>query len=563
MDYIKNLKKVQKYLKEQSIDYLFVNSNYKFLKDGDINENIRFLLSGFNGTAGALLISQNQAYIFVDGRYHIQVDEQVDKKFITPIKLSLNQKLFDTITSYVKENSVFSCDFSRISVSDYEKFEKLLKKKKVKITDFDTEFLQSFVKSDKKKVYKIRKSGINTVQDVFKRLKKVFTDENIFLSVFSNDEICYLTGLRANKNEFSSSFVSFAFLSLSKAVIFCDKQFITTDIKKYAKEFEFVDFTSLNKYIKLLKGKVLLYHPASCPYYLFDKFIKNGIILKRIRKKPISTIKSQKTNKELEVIKIAHKKAAEVVLTVINHINNAVICGKQITLGDFYEKLKKEALKKEAVDFSFKTILAVNEGCAVIHNTNFNPKQIINNGDLILLDFGLYFQDGYATDMTRTFCIGNKCNKKEYKTVYTQVLKAFLSTLNKKITKDTTYFDLDFTARKIINKSELKGYNFNHATGHGIGLNVHEFPPVLSMSKLAKEKVKPNRVFSIEPGMYKENVCGVRIEDSVFTTETKQGINICSLTNLPFDEKLIIKEMLTKSELKYLEKYKKGILTCK
>ena len=199
MNYIKNLKKVQKYLKEKSIDYLFVNSNFRFLKDGDISENIRFLLSGFNGTAGCLLISQETAYIFVDGRYHIQVEEQIDKNFITPIKLSLNQKLFDTVASYVKENSVFTLDFSRISVFDYEKLEKILKKKKVKISDFNSDFLQSFVKKKKKKVYKIRKSGINTMQDVFERLKKVLSDEKIFLSVFSNDEICYLTNLREIK----------------------------------------------------------------------------------------------------------------------------------------------------------------------------------------------------------------------------------------------------------------------------------------------------------------------------------------------------------------------------
>ena len=563
MNYIKNLKKVQKYLKEKSIDYLFVNSNFRFLKDGDISENIRFLLSGFNGTAGCLLISQETAYIFVDGRYHIQVEEQIDKNFITPIKLSLNQKLFDTVASYVKENSVFTLDFSRISVFDYEKLEKILKKKKVKISDFNSDFLQSFVKTKRKKVYKIRKSGINTMQDVFERLKKVLSDEKIFLSVFSNDEICYLTNLRANQYEYSSSFDCFAFLNSAKSVIFCDTKYISDEIREFANKFEFVDFSELNKFIKLLKGKVLLYNAETCPYSLYEEFKRNKVELKRISKNPISLLKSQKTNVELEFIMHAHKKASEVVSAGINYINEAVIKGKTVTLGDFHKKLKLLSQKSGALDFSFKTIIALNEGAAIVHNTNFNADEVINNGDLILLDFGLYFNDGYATDMTRTFCAGNKCNKREYKLAYTQVLKAFLSTLNKKITKDTTYFDFDSCARKIINKSKLQGYNFNHATGHGIGLNVHEFPPVLSMSKLSKEKIKPNKVFSIEPGMYKEHVCGVRIEDSVYTTKTKYGIKICSLTNLPFDEKLIIKEMLTKTELKYLENYKKGILTCK
>lgn len=563
MDYLKNLKKTQKYLKDNSIDYLYVNSNFRFLKEGDIEDNIRFLLSGFNGTAGSMLISQTSAYIFVDGRYHIQVDEQVDKKFITPVKLSLNQKLFDVMASYINNGSTFATDFSRVSVSDFEKLEKLFKKKNVKTVDFGSEFLQSFVKQNKKNVYKIRKAGINILQDVFKRLKRILPDEKVFLSVFSNDEICYLTGLRANQYEFSSSFDGFAFLNKNKSVVFCDIEKINADIKEYAKEFEFLDFSKLHKFVKLLKGKVLLYNVAACPYCFYNEFIKNGVELKRINKNPVSVIKSEKTKQELQYIKDAHKKASLAVLNTINYVNKEIIKSQNFTLGDFFKKLKSEAKKQGALDFSFKTILALNEGAAVVHNTNFNPEQVIKNGDLILLDFGLYFNDGYATDMTRTFCVGNKCKKNEYKKVYTQVLKAFLSAFNTKISADTTYFDFDKKARKIINKSELKGYNFNHATGHGIGLNVHEFPPVLSMSKLSKEKIKPNRVFSIEPGMYKENVCGVRIEDSVYTSKTEKGIKISSLTNLPFDEKLIIKEMLTKSELKYLEKYQKGVLKCK
>ena len=113
----------------------------------------------------------------------------------------------------------------------------------------------------------------------------------------------------------------------------------------------------------------------------------------------------------------------------------------------------------------------------------------------------------------------------------------------------------DKKARDIISKSKIKGFNFNHGTGHGIGINVHEMPPVLSPSKLAKKKLRANMVFSIEPGMYKEGIGGVRLENSVYTTKTKDGIKIKTLTQLPFDEKLIVFSMLNQKELKWLETY--------
>ena len=118
----------------------------------------------------------------------------------------------------------------------------------------------------------------------------------------------------------------------------------------------------------------------------------------------------------------------------------------------------------------------------------------------------------------------------------------------------------DPKSRDIIGKAKLKGFNFNHGTGHGIGLNVHEMPPVLSPSEKAKMKLKSNMVFSIEPGMYKEKVGGVRIENSVCTIKTKSGIKIQTLTNLPFDEKLINFDMLTKKELKWYNDYQNKAL---
>ena len=98
MNFDKNLKAFQKLLKDRDIDFALVFSNDEFLKEcSDLNNNARYLLSGFTGTAGDMLVSQKEAFLFVDGRYHIQVDEQTNKKYITPIKLQLGEKRNDKI----------------------------------------------------------------------------------------------------------------------------------------------------------------------------------------------------------------------------------------------------------------------------------------------------------------------------------------------------------------------------------------------------------------------------------------------------------------------------------
>ena len=106
-------------------------------------------------------------------------------------------------------------------------------------------------------------------------------------------------------------------------------------------------------------------------------------------------------------------------------------------------------------------------------------------------------------------------------------------------------------ARKIYTENELEGFVFNHGLGHGIGVSVHEYPPNLSKSELAKVEIKNNMVFSIEPGLYNENYFGVRLENSCYMKNGK----IYSLVNMNYEKKLIDFSMLTEQEKEWLESF--------
>ena len=565
MDFDKNLKDFQQYLSDNSYDYAIVFSNDEFLKEcSDLNQNARYLLSGFSGTAGDMLVTPDKAYLFVDGRYHIQVDEQVNLNIVTPVKLKMgetrNDKILEIIEKDNNKKPNILIPINKISFNGFKKLEEKLKPLNVTFTESETDMVcKFFAINDTKKVYKVWNVGIKqvgkTTEQKLKGLKKYAND---FLLVFSNDEICYLANIRANQTPFSSSLNCFGLVGENLVRIFCDKKYITNELEKLTDNVIFHDFSEFDNVVKNI-NKTIYFEENNTPYIYINKLNKFNVNLQKLAQNPIAKMKSVKNPAELAYIKECYRKSDIGISQAMKFLNNKIKNNEKVTAGEFLEELIELEKQQGVVDLSFSTILAINERSAVIHCTEFDENQVLNCGDLILLDFGVYFDGGYATDMTRTFAIGNYQNEL-MKKVYTTVLKAFLNTINYKIKKETMYFDLDKKARSIIKRAKLEGFNFNHGTGHGIGLNVHEMPPSVSPAKSAKQKIKANTVFSIEPGLYKENVGGVRLENSVCTRKTKKGIVIETLTNLPFDEKLIIFEMLNKNERKWLTDYQNKAL---
>lgn len=172
-------------------------------------------------------------------------------------------------------------------------------------------------------------------------------------------------------------------------------------------------------------------------------------------------------------------------------------------------KMDSFMMSNGATNLAFDTIVGSGVNSAQIHSVPTNRK--IEYGDIILLDYGCVL-DGYCSDTSRTIFIGEV--KEEYKKIYNMVLEAQLKAINE-ITSGMTCKEADSTARDYI---VARGYNFNHALGHGVGKEVHE-EPVISPKR--DEILKDNMVFSIEPGIYLEDKFGVRIEDTVVLRDGK------------------------------------------
>ena len=182
------------------------------------------------------------------------------------------------------------------------------------------------------------------------------------------------------------------------------------------------------------------------------------------------------------------------------------------------------------------------------HYSKSSKTETVSDGDLILIDCGAYFDGGLATDITRVFVKGqpNHLQKK----IYTLVLKAFLKAFNYyKDKRDVSGFEIDFSVREFFKNTECDGFTFNHGLGHGLGINVHEAPPSLSNATVAqKYKLRNRNCFTIEPGLYKEGLFGIRLENSCYIANNK----IFSFSKMNFEDKLIDYSMLNSIEQEQL-----------
>ena len=264
---------------------------------------------------------------------------------------------------------------------------------------------------------------------------------------------------------------------------------------------------------------------------------------------PIYLLKSIKNKKEIKNMVNSHIIDGVALTKFIYWIKN--INKKKIT--EFYAQNKLEYFRKKNKEYlypSFNTIAGTAGNGAIVHYraTKNNTKKI-NKKDIFLCDSGGQYKYG-TTDVTRTICFSKP--KKNIKDIFTRVLKGHIAVVSSELNKNTTGKILDVKARKFLKEINL---DYGHGTGHGVGffLNVHEGPQAIS--KFNKIKIREGMILSNEPGYYKKNKFGIRIENLMYVKKNKNKLYFENLTLAPIDNDLINFNLLTNNEKNYLLKY--------
>lgn len=298
------------------------------------------------------------------------------------------------------------------------------------------------------------------------------------------------------------------------------------------------------------------FDPSSTPVALLHQLESTGIKLKKMAN-PVQTLKVHKPKSEIDHLVDGFRRADKVVHNTQQWLCKEVMAGNRVSELDVSNYVTAEFARSGTVALSFTPICGYAKNAAIIHYSNPDPNLEIKPGEMFLLDTGGIYEGGYTTDLTRTFLVGDANTKatKAHKQMFTLVLKASIIGMSARIPVGTTGVQLDAMVRAPLWQN---GLNFAHGTGHGLGINVHEFPP--RVATFGYPPLEVGHVFSIEPGLYFPNFGGVRIENmcTVVPDAKKKGfLRVVPITFSPLDERLIDYEMLSEFEKNFLMYFKK------
>ena len=501
------------------------------------------IISNFSGSAGIAIILKNKNYLFTDGRYTIQsqIESGKDFKIISYDKI-VNCDLFKNLTlgidpklftysqikkNFIKNNKIKFIDNNLIDEIKTEKFDDNL----------------PFFSLNEDIVGESRNSKINKISKYLKNNK------SDYLFVSAPENVAWILNIRGEDGPNSPIPNSRLIISKTKKIFLICK---INKAKKLIREkiinsSELIDIDDFKEKILKLKNGSFVVDDKSCSIY-YENIIKSKFKITK-RDDPIYLLKAIKNKIEIKNMINTHIIDAVALTKFIYWIKN--VNKKKITEFQAQNKLENfRKLNKNYLYPSFDTIAGSGKNGAIVHyRAKKKNCRTIKKDDIFLCDSGGQYKYG-TTDVTRTICFLKP--KKYIKDIFTKVLKGHIAVVNTNLTKDNIGKKIDIRARKFLKKSNL---DYAHGTGHGVGffLNVHEGPQ--SISKFNKVKITEGMILSNEPGYYKKDSFGIRIENLVFVKRKNKNIFFENLTLVPIEKELINYKLLTFLEKDYLFKY--------
>ena len=539
---------LKEYLSNNDIDGLLLNTTNDYMVEYNTQDlNSVYYTTEFTGSTGFVLFTKDKTFLFVDTRYHEQADNQVNAEFVDVVKVPLGKPFLSVISETIPAYFKLGVVGKKISKQFYEKLEKNLIAKNSTIRIFATdaviEYKKDLIKNRDYNVFSVPvEITKDTADEKFETLKS-YIDGNFKVIVTALEDIAYLTNLRSYSFDYSAIFPAKAIITQDGVSIYSN-----CDLPHIGKYFKVLPAENFEKDLFATKNEELFIDEAQLSIYDFNLINSNN----KLKQSHLKLLKTVKNENEIEHLKKCFERSDKALEIIYKMLESDKIYSEY----EYYQALAKSMKDNGAKSLSFKPIVASGENSSIIHYSTPSKEKMVNEGDFLLIDFGGYYEGGYATDTTRTFVKGEPTE--EQKLAYTTVLRAYLNACHSKYSKKSTYMDIDKNARNTIEKGISEEYKFAHATGHGVGIGVHENPPVVSSTDLSKSKILENTVFSIEPGVYKEGWGGIRLENTVYASIVDDELEIISLSKAPFEMKLVDLSLLSDVEKYYYMKCMKG-----
>ncbi len=528
----------------------------------------RAWLTGFTGSAGTAVVTQNQALLWTDFRYWIQAREQIKGSAFELLKQGEDQvPAFDRwLSTTLVRGDLIAMDGHMVSAAEVKKQKHLFTEKGI-ILDPNRDLISSLWTNRPP----LPASPAWTLSDLYAgktRIQKLAQIREVMgthgadtLLMTRLEEIAWTFNLRGQDTPFNPVNLAFALITLEQATLFINPAKVDTPLRSQLRE-ERIDlrpYEGIGESLgNLGEGVQILVDPAAVSYALYKRISPRARIIEKIN--PATELKAVKNTTEIDHMRNTAVKDGIAMVKFLFWLEHSIE-GSLVTEVSAAQVL--HGFRKEQSDFfcdSFDPIMAFQDHSAMCHYKATSHSDVaLEPRGMFLTDSGGNYLTG-TTDITRTLHLGTP-GTQEIRD-YTLVLKGHISVATALFPQGTKGFQIDTLARQFLWK---EGMNFGHGTGHGVGffLCVHEGPARISPHPVDVE-LKPGMLLTNEPGLYRENHYGIRLENMILVTnalETEFGrfLKFENMTLCHFERGLMDKALLTDSEIDWINGYHRQV----
>jgi len=530
--------------------------------------NCRNWISGFTGSSGLVIVTTEHAGLWTDSRYFIQAEMELKDSEIELHKP--NDRFAPEHITWLNENlpkgAIIGMDGDLCTIGQFESYSKILKttEKELKIAyDLFDEIWEDRPIIPINKIFEhdvayAGKSRSKKIEEIKSEMKTKGVNHHLVTTL---DDIAWIFNIRGSDVEFNPVAVAFAIISINSTTLYIDDKKISGELKTKLLS----DDISIKPYKSVIRDLSDLNKSESI---LIDRSVTsvnlyNSISCNVVEDKTISTLmKGIKNAVEIQHTREVMAKDGAAIAKTFYWLEQQLKNNIKVTEADVGDKLaENRSIMDDYVGESFPAIVGYKGNGAIIHYRAMHDTcKTLKKDGILLVDSGGQYLNG-TTDITRTIALGTP--SKEEKRNFTLVLKGNISLSQITFPKGITGIQLDPLARMHLWN---QGLNYGHGTGHGVGffLNVHEGPQGFTgiNSIRGKEPFQEGMITSNEPGYYKKEEYGIRIENLMITvpSEHKDFLEFETVTLYPIDLKLIDESIFAKKEKAWLNKYHYHVL---
>ena len=525
-------------------------------------------ISGFTGSSGLLVITMNRAGLWTDFRYWIQASSQLSDSDIELFRAGREgvPEIHNWILGELRDGGRVGIDGCTVTLRMMREWREAFGNSCVDIVtgvDLLGEIWEERPSLPNSDVYEldldvVGETRLSRLNRLTAALNVVGTDTWIGVAL---DSIAWLLNIRGDDIQYVPVVVSYLIFSEERAVWYTNRErlparlmiSLTQDGVEIAPYEDF--FPALGR---LRKGSRVLLDGRYITQAVLDRLAPE--VIPKFGDDPVVMMKSRKNEVEIAQIRRAMIKDGIALIRFMIELENALYEGRKPTEIMVREMLNAKRMELEGFcGNSFTPIVAYGANAALVHYGGERDERLESESKLLLVDSGAQWEEG-TTDVTRTFVLGEPDLGQIQD--YTLVLKGHIAVSQARFPRGTRGYQVDALGRAAL---WAEGMDCGHALGHGVGyrLGVHEGPQKLSQNPV-DVPLEPGMIVSNEPGVYRENLRGVRIENLLFCCELFDGdfgkfFGFETLTLAPYEMKLVDIAMLNDDEKAWIDEYHRRV----